>query len=232
MASAWHSYCHPLLPTPSHRHHFPCSMGRWPQIPLKAAFWEDQPLRVGVWDKAHSPGQFRHFALIPLQWLVPEASHFIAVTSTGLGNSAQFCVDSQNVLGIDGFQRRLHWTDSPVSVCLLHPPSWFSRLCWDHCSIFSLLLMRRCSLITRRWIPALTSFISVDLAKNAWIFLGFTWTAWFFVSRSARPLNWQSGQIKGEGRPGKWDLWCPQAWNLSSLKHLDSLIYVRWTLLI
>lgn len=96
------------------------------------------------------------------------------------------CADSQNVLGIDGFQHRLNWTDSLVSVCLLHPPSWFQRLRWDHCSIFSLLLMRRCSLITRRWSSELTSFILVDLAKNSWIFLCFSWTTWFFISRSAK----------------------------------------------
>lgn len=41
----------------------------------------------------------------------------------------------------------------------------------SHCPIFSPLLMRRCSLITRCWILELLSFVSEDLAKCSWIFL-------------------------------------------------------------
>ena len=48
---------------------------------------------------------------------------------------AQFGVDLQNALCINGVQCILNLTDSLVSIYLLHQPSWFSRLCrssgWD-----------------------------------------------------------------------------------------------------
>lgn len=63
-----------------------------------------------------------------------------------------------------------------VSICLLHWPSWFCGLSRSsaepsQCSTSSLLLMRRCSLITRYWIPEGLSFVSEDLAKGLWRFL-------------------------------------------------------------
>lgn len=61
-------------------------------------------------------------------------------------------------------------------------------------SIFSSLVMRRCSLITRCWIPELISFVSMNLAKSSRILLALD-TNW-------QIFHFQNAKItKGEGMP-------------------------------
>lgn len=110
-------------------------------------------------------------------YFVLRASHLIAVTFAALGTQSTIrcwfteCPPDQ-WRSVSAQLRLTHWylfissTDQAGSLGSAGVLAETS-----HCPIFSPLLMRRCSLITRCWILELLSFVSEDLAKCSWIFL-------------------------------------------------------------
>lgn len=204
---------HTLAQTPLYR-----SLEQEPQILLGAVFY------------AASVNQSWHLRWSPLPMPAPRFGYgfFIVTCLPGIllcgcdfrstwRFRGQFGVDSQNTLWINGVQCALNLTDSLVSVCLLHQPSWFSRLGrssgWD-LSLPHILAITNEALFLNYWLlDTRTVFLCFSGFSKGLMNISCAWDKLpdFSLPGLQRSWSWLSEEIKVScesewmGISVKWD---------------------------